>query len=173
MRSLRRIFNIGSCARLCESNPSCCSFEYSKTTLRCNLNSECEPDEQKYLDYDFCGRGNHIHIDADWSWLILIDSDWCLQILIYADWCWLMLKTYSVLQTTHFAYFQGKIWCGRHPCMIFLTPNANTWRGKRKVVCKSAKASAWRREDAQQSTGLQAPEIACYENAICRFFLHL
>ena len=111
MRSLRRIFNIGSCARLCESNPSCCSFEYSKTTLRCNLNSECEPDEQKYLDYDFCGRGNHIHIDADWSWLILIDSDLFWLMLTDSDWFWFMLiDAENILRTPNdpFRLFSGE-----------------------------------------------------------------
>ena len=37
------VHQITKCAQWCESTSGCCSFEYSYTTLRCNLNSECYP----------------------------------------------------------------------------------------------------------------------------------
>ena len=37
---------ITKCAQWCESTNGCCSFEYSYTTLKCNLNSECYPTVQ-------------------------------------------------------------------------------------------------------------------------------
>ena len=48
--------NIGQCKDLCNANNLCCSFEWSPTERRCNLNQECVPTEGKYKDYLFCHK---------------------------------------------------------------------------------------------------------------------
>ena len=57
LESHSSIDNILSCARLCDGNPACCSFEYSPTEKKCNLNKECKPTRQVYKDYAFCAKG--------------------------------------------------------------------------------------------------------------------
>ena len=49
---------LGSCAALCNHLPDdCCSFEWSPTERRCNLNQECAPTKNKFRDYLFCVKG--------------------------------------------------------------------------------------------------------------------
>ena len=45
---------IDDCAKLCNEESRCCSFEYSKRSKKCNLNSDCQPTRDKYKDYAFC-----------------------------------------------------------------------------------------------------------------------
>ena len=54
MRSLLRVGDIASCADFCDANLNCCSFEYSSRTQRCKLNKMCQPNQNKYQDYDLC-----------------------------------------------------------------------------------------------------------------------
>jgi len=49
-----------SCAGLCDGNPACCSFEYSSTEKKCNLNRECQPTKGVYRDYAFCVQGGSV-----------------------------------------------------------------------------------------------------------------
>ena len=50
--------DLGSCAALCNDLPDdCCSFEWSPTERRCNLNQECAPTKNKFRDYLFCVKG--------------------------------------------------------------------------------------------------------------------
>merc|ERR1711962_1432143 len=54
---LPTIDNIDSCALACDLTPDCCSFEFSQTEVRCNLNTECGPTStENYNDYTFCGK---------------------------------------------------------------------------------------------------------------------
>merc|ERR1712126_237394 len=53
--------NIGQCKDLCNANNLCCSFEWSPTERRCNLNQECVPTEGKYKDYLFCHKQMRRH----------------------------------------------------------------------------------------------------------------
>ena len=54
---LPAIDNIDSCALACDLTPDCCSFEFSQTEVRCNLNTECGPTStENYNDYTFCGK---------------------------------------------------------------------------------------------------------------------
>merc|ERR1711962_1464137 len=51
------IINIDSCALACDFTTNCCSFEFSQTEMRCNLNTECGPTStENYNDYTFCGK---------------------------------------------------------------------------------------------------------------------
>ena len=47
---------VEGCANRCNDESSCCSFEYSPTKKRCNLNRDCEPTESAYQDYAFCTK---------------------------------------------------------------------------------------------------------------------
>jgi len=47
---------IDDCKDLCNSNALCCSFEWSPTEKRCNLNKECLPTKGWYKDYLFCHK---------------------------------------------------------------------------------------------------------------------
>ena len=47
---------IVGCANRCNDESSCCSFEYSPTTKKCNLNSDCEPTQGVFQDYAFCTK---------------------------------------------------------------------------------------------------------------------
>ena len=60
IKSLPSISNIESCARHCSTTPfRCCSFEYSPTRRKCNLNTECRPTTTAVFgDYAFCVKGN-------------------------------------------------------------------------------------------------------------------
>ena len=49
--------DISRCARRCNNEPECCSFEYSETTEKCNLNTGCAPTSEKFEDYSFCVKG--------------------------------------------------------------------------------------------------------------------
>ena len=56
---LPSIDDINSCALACDLTPDCCSFEFSQTEVRCNLNTECGPTSTEiYKDYTFCVKGN-------------------------------------------------------------------------------------------------------------------
>ena len=44
------------CSNRCMHMSDCCSFEYSPTKKRCNLNRDCEPTESAYQDYAFCTK---------------------------------------------------------------------------------------------------------------------
>ena len=58
IRSLLSINNVASCARNCDLTSGCCSFEYSPTERRCNLNTECKPTTAAvHKDYTFCVKG--------------------------------------------------------------------------------------------------------------------
>jgi len=54
IKAMRSVGNIHDCAEHCKANANCCSFEYSRRTKRCNLNSECKPTRGVWQDYDFC-----------------------------------------------------------------------------------------------------------------------
>ena len=49
--------NSAACARRCDANSKCCSFEYSPKREMCNLNSECQPTSPEFEDFDFCVKG--------------------------------------------------------------------------------------------------------------------
>jgi hypothetical protein len=58
IRSLLSINNVASCANHCDLTSGCCSFEYSPTERRCNLNTECKPTTAAvHKDYTFCVKG--------------------------------------------------------------------------------------------------------------------
>ena len=103
--SLSKYQNVSNieCAKQCEMEAACCSFEYSATAQRCNINRECKPDNQTIGDFDFCGRGNHIHIDADWSF----------------NRFWFMLKTYSTSKRPISPNFSWKAGVERRHQWIF------------------------------------------------------
>ena len=42
------------CAAQCKAEAECCSYEWSPTEKKCNLNKECLPTASKYKDYHFC-----------------------------------------------------------------------------------------------------------------------
>ena len=48
---------ISDCSDRCNSEPNCCSFEYSATEKKCNLNRDCQPTQDVYKDYSFCSKG--------------------------------------------------------------------------------------------------------------------
>ena len=58
IQSLPSINNVVSCARHCDVTSGCCSFEYSPTEMKCNLNRECRPTKGAYKDYAFYVKGN-------------------------------------------------------------------------------------------------------------------
>ena len=47
------------CSNRCNDESSCCSFEYSPTTKKCNLNRECQPTVSVYQDYAFCTKSGN------------------------------------------------------------------------------------------------------------------
>ena len=49
--------SISGCSDRCDGEPECCSFEYSKTEKKCNLNTGCTPTTGEYKDYAFCVKG--------------------------------------------------------------------------------------------------------------------
>ena len=52
------INDMNSCAYACNLTPDCCSFEFSQTEVKCNLNTECGPTTTEiYKDYIFCVKG--------------------------------------------------------------------------------------------------------------------
>ena len=46
--------NAADCAKLCNEERDCCSYEHSPSENTCNLNSDCKPSQEKYKDYNFC-----------------------------------------------------------------------------------------------------------------------
>ena len=42
------------CAKLCNKEKNCCSYEYSPTEKLCNLNKDCKPSAEIYKDFSFC-----------------------------------------------------------------------------------------------------------------------
>mmetsp|Transcript_114970 Transcript_114970/g.245507 ORF Transcript_114970/g.245507 Transcript_114970/m.245507 type:complete len:550 (+) Transcript_114970:51-1700(+) len=48
--------SIGECARACESDDDCGSFEYSTSEMWCVLNSKSRPNFWKHKDYHFCEK---------------------------------------------------------------------------------------------------------------------
>ena len=57
IRCIKRVYNFASCARHCDANSNCCSFEYSPKKHMCNLNSECQPTAKVWEDFNFCVKG--------------------------------------------------------------------------------------------------------------------
>ena len=49
--------NNKGCAKLCNEEKNCCSYEYSPTEKLCNLNKDCKPSAKVYKDYSFCVKG--------------------------------------------------------------------------------------------------------------------
>ena len=45
------------CAKLCNHQDECCSYEHSPAEKLCNLNKDCKPTAQKYMEYNFCVKG--------------------------------------------------------------------------------------------------------------------
>ena len=58
--------SILDCSDRCIGETNCCSFEYSATEKKCNLNSDCQPSQAVYKDYSFCSKGNSIRFLADY-----------------------------------------------------------------------------------------------------------
>ena len=57
--SFTDVLTIMDCANHCRDTENCCSFEYSFTEFKCNLNSDCEPNTQEqYKDYYFCSNSD-------------------------------------------------------------------------------------------------------------------
>ena len=54
------------CSDKCNDETNCCSFEYSGTEKKCNLNSDCQPTQAVYKDYSFCSKGNSVRFPADY-----------------------------------------------------------------------------------------------------------
>ena len=54
------VANIDLCARNCEDNNKCCSFEYSPSRMTCNLNSECGPTADGIEGQIFCVRRREV-----------------------------------------------------------------------------------------------------------------
>ena len=48
---------ISDCSDRCNREPNCCSFEYSATEKKCNLNRDCQPTRGVHKDYRFCSKG--------------------------------------------------------------------------------------------------------------------
>ena len=53
---------IVECSNRCNDKSSCCSFEYSATGRKCNLNSNCQPTAAKYQDYAFCSKAGETEL---------------------------------------------------------------------------------------------------------------
>jgi len=56
------------CSEECNKHEGCCSFEYSHSSGLCNLNRDCQPSKEKYLDYNFCTRNcpaNYVSAEGD------------------------------------------------------------------------------------------------------------
>ena len=51
---------LAECAKLCNKDPQCNSFEHSNN--QCNLNRESEPDAPQYQDFTFCSKNGTILI---------------------------------------------------------------------------------------------------------------
>ena len=55
------------CAKRCDSQTTCLSFEHSLKQMKCNLNKIADPSEIPYYDYIFCTKQgsiiNHNHIE--------------------------------------------------------------------------------------------------------------
>ena len=54
---------IADCSHRCNNKPNCCSFEYSQTEKKCNLNTGCTPTtgiilDQGSLPWLFCTKGD-------------------------------------------------------------------------------------------------------------------
>ena len=54
---------ITDCSNRCNNEPICCSFEYSQTEKKCNLNTGCKPTtgivlDQGSLPWIFCTKGD-------------------------------------------------------------------------------------------------------------------
>jgi len=50
------VANREECARKCDSEVDCASFEHSQIENKCNLNQEKNPTSQPYKDYTFCTK---------------------------------------------------------------------------------------------------------------------
>ena len=58
--SYANVSDTDGCGRLCLKNPECRSYEYSKTSLYCNLNRADAPTQAVHDDFAFCVfSGNH------------------------------------------------------------------------------------------------------------------
>merc|ERR1712215_12443 len=43
-----------NCAKICNKNLECCSYEHSEEKGKCNLTIECKPNARKWRDQSFC-----------------------------------------------------------------------------------------------------------------------
>ena len=50
------VMNIKECSLKCDGEHSCCSFEYSPSESKCNLNKNCNPDGGIWRDFKFCSK---------------------------------------------------------------------------------------------------------------------
>ena len=48
--------NINECSLKCDGEETCCSFEYSLSKSKCNLNTNCNPDGGTWRDFIFCSK---------------------------------------------------------------------------------------------------------------------
>ena len=48
------------CAKQCNDNKNCCSYEYSPRKKICNLNRACKPSRKKFGDFNFCAKGKEL-----------------------------------------------------------------------------------------------------------------
>ena len=57
--SFTQVLAIMDCSNHCRDTDNCCSFEYSFTEFKCNLNSDCEPNvQEQHKDYYFCSNSD-------------------------------------------------------------------------------------------------------------------
>jgi len=52
----RAVASCQECANFCSGMDNCKSFECSPTELRCHMNEEADPSQEKYKDYMFCTK---------------------------------------------------------------------------------------------------------------------
>ena len=68
---------IADCSNRCNNKPNCCSFEYSQTEKKCNLNTGCTSTTgQGSLPWLFCTKGNSCVFFMVWR---LLGSPKCLS----------------------------------------------------------------------------------------------
>ena len=71
-RSITSVPNSVTCGEHCDATDGCCSFEWSPTEKRCNLNKECFPLIPPIKDYLFFAKSGAVkkiktrHINSVW-----------------------------------------------------------------------------------------------------------
>ena len=56
--SAKDVATTDACGQICDQTPDrCCSYEWSPTAKRCNLNKECQPTQGQLQDYGLCHKG--------------------------------------------------------------------------------------------------------------------